>query len=44
MAIVCLILCTTSVLDVVAVALLAFHDAMDGARGAVLAVVLCTTL
>jgi hypothetical protein len=40
MAIICFILGATPVLNVMAVALLAFHDAVDGARGAVLMVVL----
>jgi hypothetical protein len=39
MAIVCLVLGTLSVLDVVAVAFLTLHDPMDGSRGGVLAIV-----
>jgi hypothetical protein len=39
-AVVRLILSTSPVLDVVAVALFAFHDAVDGARRVVLAVIL----
>jgi hypothetical protein len=39
MAVVCLILGTPPVLDIVAVAFLALHDLMDGARGAVVAIV-----
>jgi hypothetical protein len=42
--VVCLIFSTASVLDVVAIALLTLHDAVDGAMGVVLTVVLRTTL
>jgi hypothetical protein len=38
-----LVLGTSPVLDVVAIALFTLHDAMDGARGPVLAVVVQTT-
>jgi hypothetical protein len=38
-AIVCLVLGTSLVLDVVAIAFFTLHDAMDGARGAVLTIV-----
>jgi hypothetical protein len=43
MAVVCLVLGTPPVLDVVAVAFFTLHDPMDGARGAVLAVVVEAT-
>jgi hypothetical protein len=39
MAVVCLVLGTPPVLDVVAIAFFALHDPMDGARGAILAIV-----
>jgi hypothetical protein len=39
-AVVCLVLSTSPVLDVVAIALLALHDAMDNTSKVVLAVVL----
>jgi hypothetical protein len=41
--VVCLVLGTSSVLDVVVIALFTLHDAMDGARGVVLAIVVQTT-
>jgi hypothetical protein len=44
MAVVCLVLGTPPVLDVVVVMFLALHDPMDGARGAVLAIVVEATL
>jgi hypothetical protein len=40
--VVCLVLGTSPVLNVVAVALLTFHDAMYGAQGAILAIVVQT--
>jgi hypothetical protein len=43
MVVVCFILGAMSILDVMAVMLLTFHDVLDGATGSVLAVVLCTT-
>jgi hypothetical protein len=43
MAVFCFVLGTTLVLDVMAVALLAFHDVVDDAKGDVLAVVLRVT-
>jgi hypothetical protein len=39
MVVVCLVLGTPPVLDIVAVAFLALHDPMDDARGGVLAIV-----
>jgi hypothetical protein len=39
MVVVCLVLGTPPVLDVVAVAFLALHDPMDDARGGVLAII-----
>jgi hypothetical protein len=43
MVVVCLILGAPSVLDIVAVTFFALHDSMDGAWGAVLAIVVETT-
>jgi hypothetical protein len=43
MAVIYFALGATPILDVVAVVLLTFHDAVDDARGAVLAVVLRAT-
>jgi hypothetical protein len=43
MAVVCLMLGKPLVLDVMAVVFLALHDPMDGARGAVLAIVVEVT-
>jgi hypothetical protein len=43
MAVICFVLGATPILNVVAVALLTFHDVVDGARGAILVVVLRAT-
>jgi hypothetical protein len=43
MAVVCLVLGTPPVLDIVAIAFFALHDPMDGARGGVFAIVIKVT-
>jgi hypothetical protein len=43
MGVVCLVLCTPPVLDVVAIAFFALHDPMDGARGGVPAIIVEAT-
>jgi hypothetical protein len=43
MTIVCLVLGTPPVLDIVAITFFALHDPMDGARGAVLTIVVKAT-
>jgi hypothetical protein len=43
MAVICLVLGTPPVLDVVVLAFFALHDSMNGARGAVLAIVIEAT-
>jgi hypothetical protein len=42
MVVICIVLGTTPIIDVMAVVFLAFHDVVDGTRG-VLAVILCAT-
>jgi hypothetical protein len=42
-AVVCLVLGTAPVLDVVAIALFGLHDPMDGARGAILVIIVEAT-
>jgi hypothetical protein len=43
MAVVCLVLGTPPVLDIVAIAFFVIHDPMDGAQGVVLAIVVEAT-
>jgi hypothetical protein len=44
MAVVCLVLGTPPVLDIVAIAFFALHDPMDGALGGVFAIIIKATL
>jgi hypothetical protein len=43
MAVICLVLGTSPVLDVVALEFFALHDLMNGARGAILAIIVEAT-